>query len=822
MTNEIVEDLLIEWELARQVGREIDADALCAANPELVEEVRGQIQKLKSTTWMLADDSTLAEPSATSVAAIRAAPQSKLSPSEFLQAALRSGILAPHEQDRLKETPQADLTQNTTVELAETLIQSGVLTKYQAEVLLTLRDGPLLLDRYVILDSVGSGGMGVVFKALHRPMERIVALKVLPGFAVNSPDKVSRFQREIRAAAKLTHPNIVASYDAYEADGMYFLVMEYVEGVNLTEQVQEHGPLAVEQAVHIIRQIAGALSESHKQGIVHRDIKPSNILLAVDGTAKLLDLGLARFQHPNDTAPAGELTRDGLAMGTLSYMSPEQALNSKHADVRSDVYSLGCTLYYLLNGHPPFERGTTVETIVAHREAPIPPLGDSDVPASLQSTFTRMLAKDPEARPQTMEEVLGELQSCEGKPTPSNRRINTVSHPRRSLTRRAIGIAAACLLAIAAGVALWQPVQDPTAIARQILDSGGTIDIRTRYGEDSIVTAEELPADRWELVGAELPPNSDIPIEPLLRVENLKWLSLEGIALTQDQLQRVGRMSQLEQLDLWSCSLLDDDLDSFTQLTNLWGLELDANAISDSGVAKLSALPNLLVLSLANTQVTGDSIQHLLGHKSLQLLDLTGTSAVGPALAQLQSLPDLTTLELRSTEFTVEAARAVRRLRSLMFLQLDNCETSDAAMAELAALPHLESLHLAGTSLGDTGLAELANLRNLAELDAGATQVTSTGLRTLRQARSLDTLRMTNANLDASMIQAISQLGQLTTLDLTGCTIAGDDLTPLVQLSGLQTLIVVETNLDEAVIREFESAHPGCEVVTDASSYFEL
>ncbi len=147
------------------------------------------------------------------------------------------------------------------------------------------------------LDTIGSGGMGLVFKALHRSMDRIVALKVLPRFAVNSPEKVRRFQREIKATARLTHPNVVAAYDAHESNGTFFLVMEYVDGENLHEHVQRTGPLPVGDAVNIISQISSGLEQAHQSGIVHRDIKPTNIMLATDGTAKLLDLGLARTRE---------------------------------------------------------------------------------------------------------------------------------------------------------------------------------------------------------------------------------------------------------------------------------------------------------------------------------------------------------------------------------------------------------------------------------------------------------------------------------------------------------------------------------------------
>lgn len=275
-----------------------------------------------------------------------------------------------------------------------------------------------VLGNYLVLDKLGQGGMGQVFKARHRRMDRLVALKVLPPSLMQNPEAVRRFQREVKAAALLSHPNIVTAYDADEHQGVHFLVMEYVDGTDLATLIKLHGPLTPDQAVECVAQAARGLGFAHSRGVVHRDIKPANLLLDGAGTVKVLDMGLARFDEksPASSAAAEQsaLTCVGMVMGTVDYMSPEQTLDARHADPRSDIYSLGCTLFYLLTGRPMFSGETTMQRLVAHREQPIPSLraAAKGVSEQLEGVFERMVAKRPSDRYPSMRECQEDLESC--------------------------------------------------------------------------------------------------------------------------------------------------------------------------------------------------------------------------------------------------------------------------------------------------------------------------------------------------------------------------------------------------------------------------
>ncbi len=340
--------------------------------------------------------------------------------------------------------------QPTAVALGERMVSRGMLTPFQFSSLLRLQKSGLVLGEYIILSPIGRGGMGAVYRARHRRMDRIVAIKVLSPSAARDPQAASRFSREIRAIARLTHPNIVAAHDAGEDSGVAYLVMEYINGTDLTTCVRTHGPLSTAHAVECIIQAAEGLEYAHAQGVIHRDIKPSNLILCHgpssggttvasadsrsadsrqptdpvpttppgDGSPhalapaalqiKVLDLGLARFQA-DATAPreGSALTRSGMMFGTPEYMAPEQAVNASTVDQRADIYSLGCTLFFLLTGRPVLTGQTFLETVMAHQLQALPSLTAvrSDVPAELDQIFRRMTARNPEQRPASMREV---------------------------------------------------------------------------------------------------------------------------------------------------------------------------------------------------------------------------------------------------------------------------------------------------------------------------------------------------------------------------------------------------------------------------------
>jgi serine/threonine-protein kinase len=289
--------------------------------------------------------------------------------------------------------------------LAQLLVDRKLLTVWQCERLVEGRYKGFILGKYKLLGLLGTGGMSSVYLAEHMLMQRRVAIKVLPRGKVEDSSYLARFRREAQAVAALDHRNIVRAYDIDNDGGTHYIVMEYVQGRDLNTIVKSDGPLDYDSAADYIRQAAEGLQHAHDAGLIHRDIKPANLLVDSRGTVKILDMGLARFTDEQQSS----LTRmhDENVLGTADYLAPEQAKDSHAADHRADVYSLGCTLYYLLTGHPPFREGTLAQRIVKHQtEAPSSIYEDRpDAPQPLVDVCLRMMAKQPPARFQSAAEV---------------------------------------------------------------------------------------------------------------------------------------------------------------------------------------------------------------------------------------------------------------------------------------------------------------------------------------------------------------------------------------------------------------------------------
>ena len=318
----------------------------------------------------------------------------------FLAVLEKSGLL---KSEQFAEAQDATLLTNDAVELADILVKQGLLTSWQAGQLLAGRTA-LLLGNYALMDVLGRGGMGKVFLARHVTMNRRVAIKVIYKGAGKDPASKERFLAEARSIAALDHPNIMRAYDVNNENDRFYIVMEYVEGRDLETIVRENGLLGYEEIAECIRQTANGLAHAHGRNIIHCDIKPSNLLLSEQGVIKILDMGMARLAGGEEDSSE---QRENKVLGTIDYMSPEQAMDGPNFDHRADIYSLGCTLYFLLTGRPPFDSGTLAQRIIKHQTQDPPDIYEvrPDAPRDLVDICLKMMAKDPADRYQTAEEV---------------------------------------------------------------------------------------------------------------------------------------------------------------------------------------------------------------------------------------------------------------------------------------------------------------------------------------------------------------------------------------------------------------------------------
>lgn len=405
---------------------------------------------------------------------------------EFLGLICRSGLLDEPSLSRyFHERRVAPALAAPPERLSQLLVRDGLLTGFQAEQLLIGKWRGFSIGRYKVLEPLGSGGMATVYLCEHVHMCRRVALKILPLSQAANPASVERFHREARAVATLSHPNIVRAFDVDQHARLHFLAMEYVEGASLQTIVSQRGPLGILQAVHYMRQAALGLQHAFENGLIHRDIKPSNLLVDLTGTVKILDLGLARFFR-DKTDDLSNKNQEHV-LGTADYLAPELAIHGREVDIRSDIYSLGCTFYFCLTGQLPFPDGSPAHKIVLHQSRQPRPIRElrPEVPRELASIIEKAMAKRPEKRfqtPQDLADALADLAIMSSE-TAVNRGDKTLREGasdrrwwRRQLVRAVIGfVAGAAALLLAKILGGSKPPEPPPAPRSQSVDTSDSI-----------------------------------------------------------------------------------------------------------------------------------------------------------------------------------------------------------------------------------------------------------------------------------------------------------------------------------------------------------
>lgn len=316
------------------------------------------------------------------------------------------------------------------------------------------------LGGYQLVRKLAQGGMGVIYEAIQIKLSRKVALKVLSEQLANRPEFLQRFEREAKAAAALNHPNIVQVHDFGEADGHHYIIMEFIEGDNLSNYVAKHGKIPVENALAIIEQAALALKAASEKSIVHRDIKPSNLMVTRDGRVKVADMGLAKILTEDS-----ELTMSSVSIGSPHFIAPEQASSSKSADHRVDIYSLGVTLLYLVTGKYAYDGDSPISIVLAHATKPLPSGAElgTDLPQEIEALIRRMAAKNPDQRYQNYDELLADLQLVKQGYLPVAAPVYSEAGPKQSKTVLVTAIVAIAVVVLAvSGVIVTKMLKHPT------------------------------------------------------------------------------------------------------------------------------------------------------------------------------------------------------------------------------------------------------------------------------------------------------------------------------------------------------------------------
>jgi serine/threonine protein kinase len=638
---------------------------------------------------------------------------------------------------------------------AKMLVAQRKLTEFQTKELLAGRGARLMMGEYAVLAEIGAGGMGQVYKAQHRRMKRVVALKVMSNAAMKDEAAVKRFQREVQAAARLEHPNIVTAYDSGEAGSVKYLVMQFVDGGDLSDLVKKNGPLSVERACDYVLQAAKGLAFAHGEGVIHRDIKPANLLLDKKGIIKILDMGLARIEGGDDGLTATEQV-----MGTVDYMSPEQAANTKTADARADIYSLGCTLWFLLSARKVYESDSMIGRLMAHRDAPLPSLVKTrdDVPWALEQAFHKMIAKRPQDRFQTMAEVIAAIEPFAGEgssgggsgsgsgvrsnaelasfmnamgsgPTKAGQSTAQVkspgsktsvaaqldataqfdkpdaeTDPKSQLLTPATGTAARSTAAprLKTKSAKSGSVTNKTkliaaAFAGAVLLLVAGIIITVRDKDGNVVAELNVPNG----ASVEMKPT---PVAP----------TATGISAVEAQRNRAAAEWCLSETGTVLCEII----------------AASPFALSSSQVRNKSELPRepFYVLRVLRDNGNVSSLKSIDGLTRLLELHLKNTRVTDAVLQQLGDLPKLDTLGLAGSLVTDDGLKwAANRYKTLNVLDLRGVgSVTDLGLKHLSPLPNLGHVMLTGTSVTAAGVADLRKARPRCLIDWSATPTTGT------------------------------------------------------------------------------------------------
>lgn len=549
----------------------------------------------------------------------------------------------------------------------------------------------LLDERYTNLERMAAGGMGAVYKAYDKHLDKLVAIKTMLVDQM-TPDMILRFQQEARAASRLNHPNLITVLDfGMTEKNKPFLVMEFVEGDSLESRLNAGIPLPLDEAVWIISQICNGMSHAHKTGVIHRDLKPSNVMLLRhcrlgEPNVRIVDFGIAKIKDLFNTDE--RVTKTGAMLGSPFYISPEQ-INNSDVDPRADVYSLGCIMYRMFAGHPPFECDTYIETITAHLKQPVPEIPDDlelEIPPKLKSLVFRCLSKSPDERPQSMDALADELNTICGETEeilasgrfqlPNFDALTQKPAPRAGLSTKSKAIAgstAALLLLVGAATI-------PALMEKRNARTVHKLKIQKRqFNPNAFVKEGKI------IRSSSLCDDSDL--------EQLRDLNPQYLELTNATDATVKKLRELK-------------------LTSIKRIDLASTNITDACVDDLNSMSQLEYVSVEGTKITDAFAKNL--RLKLKRLNLYSCKVGDESfIAISENLPTLRSVEASSTRITIKGIKALRKLPRLQNLGLSDLVIDNDVIEALKQMPELSSLTLTQAAMSTKILKRLPELKKL-------------------------------------------------------------------------------------------------------------
>lgn len=688
-----------------------------------------------------------------------------------------------------------------------------------------------LEDRYTQIELLGAGGMGVVYRAFDRTLQKDVAIKTLPGQKL-TPEVAIRFQQEARTASKLKHTNLVTILDfGISPTGEPFLVMDFAAGVTLDSIIRERGTMDAGSALEIVNQICEGMKHAHANGIIHRDLKPSNVIVDIsEHSVKVVDFGIAKMAEEGDGLI---LTPQGNLIGTPSYMSPEQ-IAGEVVDARSDIYSIGCILFHLLAGRPPFESDTSLEVLLSARTKRAPSIVEANphvsIPHEVEELVAKSLSKDRLKRQPSVEALQDELgvamdalEQFEKERTAGDGNDSRSGHDlltpatRPSIPRRLRRSPRAVLIGALLAFGVLIPV---TAIIYMIMITP-SVQMTTESFDDALqlnplavrsshrnaIEANKGKPDweqhfncrvqdgklRYEALDSVTPDDLRKMADQKLKVFSLD-LSRFAAPITVEWCQYISRID-VEQLDFSNSRVTDEGLEYVGKILNLTKLELTSCNISDKGVAFLRNLKKLETLQISKTKVTDKCLETVKCFKRLRRLELSNTPVTDSAIAKLKDLPlqeicilgcsrvtervleplakkgRLIHINASDTRITDAGLTCLRPCKGLYTLKLADCRgVSDAAVCFFAAnFPRLHYLDISGTSATSKCFPDLVKLKELRDLHLCSLGLTDKDLVPLKSLKEVSKLNLSANRITDGGLKSLVDMPSLRRICLNHC-----------------------------------------------------
>ncbi|MBS1957161.1 MAG: protein kinase [Cyanobacteria bacterium SZAS-4] len=679
-----------------------------------------------------------------------------------------------------------------------------------------------LARQYEFLSVIASGGMGTVYEARHLVLNQKVAIKMMQTERLDDKH-VTRFRHEAEALAALEHSNIIHVRDyGLTENGQPYMVLDYVEGMSMSQMIQSRGPIPAMFALEFFAQIADALAHAHSRGVLHQDLKPNNIMICESGKmvpyAKLIDFGIAKIIN-GEATPSG-LTNTGDILGSPAYMSPEQA-NGRSIDYRTDIYSLGCVMFEALTGVIPFKGSTALEIVAQHINTPAPKITDvtiSEFPHGLAQLVARCLEKDPAARIQSMEELRDSLLDIlvkAGAATTGSRPEQDKTKDGRHSQKKVVivcCIGISLLILLTNGILLVKKYEAETARQLQVIKSDQTAAAAAQY--DGNVIARQLikeQIEKWR-------PGGEIKVDYENRDKDLEefshypavatFVSLENSNAKGPGLAYLIRYP-LDFLSLNDASITDRAFLEIKHMKKLNQLQVDNVSLTDAAFSNLEDLP-LERLSVRLNRIHDEALKNIARIRTLKHLQCgKNDQLTAKGYSELKSLPNLQNLDLLDNPIDVKAAKAIGQLK-ISSVNLTNTSINDEALKELCAMPYLHNICLGDCkSVSGAGMKYLANLPELDTVNLeGAKNITDRDVEFIKACPKLKTLDLRDTDVTDKAMEWIGNTN-IKTLYLLRDNITDRGLTYLLKDKALRSVEVSSVHLSKEAIDNFNKLRPG-------------